>query len=582
MFLACGRAACARELGLLKRPGFKQCSPLFAETHHSVNFAAVPAPQLTVIGLDAATFDVLDPLIGAGELPNLARLLADGTGGVLRSATHPLTPHAWSTIVTGVNAGRHGIWDFTERDESGYNLRLVNGSYRRAPALWDRLSAAGRRVGLVNVPFSWPAPEVNGFAIAGMDASFREQGMTAPAELLAELKGRFGALELDHSYPIGADGRIDLDFVRRAVEQKVAATLWLAERFEPELLFVVFMAADHVQHLGWTEWAQRGAESAVAGTYRILDEAVGALVDAAAGGDVLVLSDHGAGELRGVVNLNAWLASEGYLEYTSRGARLDRRLFDAAFELRRRIPKRFRYAVKQRASGLRERIYEREEYSVIDWPRTRAFAYGTFGNLVINVRGRERDGIVEPGDEYERLRDEVAAKALDLRSPSGEPIVAAVHRREDLFHGPYLGVVPDLLVEFAEYAWLGKGNLKRRGDTLWDRIEVEPGSEHTYVGSHRHEGIFALAGPSATAGERGFAGIADIAPTILYLLGMPIPGDLEGRIIAEAIDPSLLDGKPPEYVESGKLDLARTERSTYSESEAEEVEARLRGLGYLE
>lgn len=541
----------------------------------------MPAPQLTVIGLDAATFDVVDPLIEKGDLPNLARLLAGGTGGVLRSATHPLTPHAWSTIVTGVNAGRHGIWDFTERDESGYNLRLVNGSYRRAPALWDRLSATGRRVGIVNVPFSWPAPNVNGFAIAGMDASFREQGMTAPAELLEELKQRFGALELDHSYPV-ADGRIDLDAVRRAVEQKVAATLWLAERFDPELLFVVFMAADHVQHLGWTEWAQRGAESAVAGTYRILDEAVGALVEAASGGDVLVLSDHGAGELRGVVNLNAWLASEGYLAYTSRGARLDRRLFDAAFELRRRIPKRFRYAVKQRATGLRERLYEREEYSAIDWPRTRAFAYGTFGNIVINVRGRERDGIVEPGDEYERLRNEIASRVLDLRSPSGERIVAAAHRREDLFHGPYLGVIPDVLVEFDHYAWLGKGNLKSRGETLWDKIEVEPGGEHTYVGSHRHEGVFALTGPSALPGERGFAGIEDIAPTILYLLGEPIPSDFEGRIIAEAIDPSLLDSRPPEYVEPGELELARAETSTYSESEAEEVEARLRGLGYLE
>ena len=141
-------------------------------------------PALTVIGLDSATFDVVDPLVEGGDLPHLARLLERGASGVLRSTTHPLTPHAWSTMVTGVNAGRHGIWDFTERDATGYGLRLINGSYRRAPALWDRLAAAGRRAGVVNVPFSWPAPELDGgFAIAGMDASFREQGMTAPASL---------------------------------------------------------------------------------------------------------------------------------------------------------------------------------------------------------------------------------------------------------------------------------------------------------------------------------------------------------------------------------------------------------------
>jgi predicted AlkP superfamily phosphohydrolase/phosphomutase len=539
------------------------------------------APALTVIGLDSATLDVVDPLREAGQLPNLAALLDRGTDGVLRSTTHPLTPHAWSTMVTGVNAGRHGIWDFTERDDSGYGLRLINGSYRRAPALWDRLAAAGRRSGVVNVPFTWPAPELrDGFAIAGMDASFREQGMTAPASLFAELRGRFGALELDHSYPL-RDGRIDLDTVRRAAEQKVQATLWLAERFSPELLFVVFMAADHVQHLGWSEWEERGVESAVAGTYRILDEALGALVEHAAGGDVLVVSDHGAGPLNGVVNLNAWLASEGYLAYTRPGTHLGRQLFDRAFDLRRRIPQRWRYAVKQRATGLRERVYERRTYSAIDWAQTRAFAYGTFGNVVVNVRGRESEGLVEPGAEYDRVREEIAAKAMELRGPDGQPIVAAVHRREDLFEGPHLDKVPDLLIEFAEYAWLGKGNLRTRGETIWDRIEIEPGSEHVYVGSHRHEGLFALAGPSAVNGERGFASIEDVAPTVLYLLGEPVPSELEGRILAEAIDPALLDGRPPEYDDSRGLELARTEAS-YSEGEADEVEARLRGLGYLE
>jgi predicted AlkP superfamily phosphohydrolase/phosphomutase len=541
------------------------------------------APALTVIGLDSATFEVVDPLVAEGALPNLGALLERGASGVLRSTTHPLTPHAWSTMVTGVNAGRHGIWDFTERDATGYGLRLINGSYRRAPAIWDRLAAAGRRSGVVNVPFTWPAPELDGgFAIAGMDASFREQGMTAPSSLFAELRERFGPLQLDHSYPL-KNGRIDLDTVRRAAEQKVQATLWLAERFSPELLWIVFMAADHVQHLGWEEWEERGPESSVAATYRILDEAVGALVEHAAGGDVLVVSDHGAGALAGVVNLNAWLADQGFLTYTRPGERLGGQLFEKAFQLRRKLPKRLRYAVKQRATGLRERVYEqRGSYSAIDWPQTRAFAYGTFGNVVVNVRGRESEGTVEPGEEYERVRSEIAARAMELRDPDGEPIVAAVHRREDLFEGPHIDKVPDLLIEFAEYAWLGKGNVKKRADTIWDRIEIEPGSEHVYVGSHRHEGLFVLAGPSAGQAPRTLAEIHDVAPTVLYLLGEPLPSALEGRILAEALEPTLLDSRPPEYAE-GELELAgAAPESSYSEGEADEIEARLRGLGYLE
>lgn len=538
-------------------------------------------PKLTVIGLDAATFDVIDPLVEVGDLPNIARILEAGTGAVLRSTTHPLTPHAWATMVTGVNAGRHGIWDFIERDDSGYDLRVINGSYRRAPALWDRLGRVGRRVGLVNIPFTFPAPQVEGFAIAGMDAAAREQGMTHPSGLFEELRNRFGALELDHRFPVTKDGDPDTDFVRRAAEQKVEATLWLADRFEPDLLWVVFMAADHIHHVAWPDWERRGRESAVAETYRILDEAVGRLVEAAGGNDVVLVSDHGGGSLKGVLNLNAWLAQEGYLAYAGRSEKLGRRVGDKLFELRRHLPKQLRYRVKQRARGLREKMYERPQYSVVDWPQTRAFSYGTFGNIVLNVRGREAEGIVEPGDEYERVRDELAERALEIRDPDGQPIVAAVHRREDLFDGPELEKIPDLLVEFRDYEWLGKGNLKSRSTSLWDTIELEPGSRHEYVGSHRHEGIFALSGPSATNAARSEIGIADVAPTVLYLLGEPLPADLEGRLVAEAIDPALLDRRPPEYDDSGPFELESASEGYQAEEEAEVAE-RLRGLGYIE
>jgi predicted AlkP superfamily phosphohydrolase/phosphomutase len=542
------------------------------------------APTLTVIGLDAATFDVIDPLLAEGQLPAIAALLERGSRGVLRSTTHPLTPTAWSTMVTGVGAGRHGMWDFSARDESGYRLYPVNGSYRRAPAVWDLLTQAGRRTGVVNVPFTWPAPSVDGFSLAGLDASARDDGMAFPDGLLAELRSRFGQLELDHRFPLGDDGVVDLDQVRRAAEQKVALTLWLAERFEPELLWVVFMAADHIHHLCWPEWELEGSASRVAEVYRILDEAVGALVEHAAGHDVMLVSDHGGGALDGVVNLNAWLAREGFLEYVgAQGgiarADLGRRAFAQAFALRRRLPKGLRRAVKQRVPGLRERAYELRSYSAIDWSRTRAFAYGTFGNIVLNVRGREAQGIVEPGAEYERVCDEITDQALDLRGHDGERIVAAVHRREQLFAGPYLDRVPDLVVEFAEYRYLGKGNMAERSDSIWDRIAITPGSKEDYVGSHRHEGIVALAGPSAVQGGELFASIEDVAPTVLYLLDEPIPSDLEGRVLAEAIEPALLDQREPAYTGASQLEVAPA--TSYGE-EGDEVSERLRGLGYLE
>jgi predicted AlkP superfamily phosphohydrolase/phosphomutase len=540
----------------------------------------VSTPKLTVVGLDAATFDVIDPLVEAGELPNLARLFEAGSRGILRSVTHPLTPHAWATMTTGVNAGRHGIWDFSERVGGGYELKLINGSYRRAPAVWDRLAAAGVGAGIMNVPFTWPAPEVTGFAISGFDAAAREEGLTFPRDLVGEIHEKFGPLVLDHRFPIGKDGGIDLELVRAAAEQKVEVALWLAERFQPQLLFVVFMAADHVHHICWDDWEQRGAESAVAEVYRILDRATGALADAAGPhGDVLVVSDHGGGRLDGVVNLNAYLASRGLLTYRGADAAVGRRLARRLFELRRRLPQGIRTSVKRRLPRVRERAYEATTYTVIDWAHTKAFAYGTFGNVIVNLEGRERDGTVAPAD-YERVCGEVADALLALRGPDGEQIVAAVHRREDLFHGPELEKVPDLIVEFDRYTWLGKGNLRSRGASLWDRIELEPGSRHSYVGSHRHEGVMALAGPSARKGGKIAADIADVAPTILYLLSQPLATDFDGRLVTEGIDSGVLEQRPPEYADLEGVSVGVVE--SYDADDEESVEERLRSLGYLE
>jgi predicted AlkP superfamily phosphohydrolase/phosphomutase len=543
----------------------------------------VASPTLTVIGLDAMTPLVLEPLRAAGAIPHLDRLLGQGASGVLRSTTHPLTPQAWTTMFTGVGAGRHGIWDFHERDESGYGLRPVNGSYRREPAVWQRLSAAGRRVGVINVPFTWPVDDVNGFALAGFDAYGRRDGFATPGGLLEELEKRFGPLLQDHAFPVTPDGRIDLEQVRRVAEQRVELTLWLAERFDPELLVVVFMAADHAHHLGWDEWERSGAASPLAKVYGILDEAVGALAGTL-GGDIMLVSDHGAGPLNGVVNLNGWLAERGLLQYAGatelmRGGQLQRMAAARALAVWRRLPLDLRTRVKQRLAGLRERSYELQNFSVVDFERTQAFAYGTFGNIVINVVGRERTGTVAPGAEYEAVRDAIASGLRELRDPaSGRPIVAAVHRREELFSGPQLERVPDLVVEFVDYEWLGKGNLKSRTETIWDRVEIA-GTNAAYVGSHRHEGIVALSGPSAEPGGL-FASIEDIAPTIQYLLGEPIPETMEGRLIDAAIHPALLESRPPAYV-AADVELSSGVRA-FADDEAGEVQDRLRGLGYIE
>jgi predicted AlkP superfamily phosphohydrolase/phosphomutase len=203
------------------------------------------------------------------------------------------------------------------------------------------------------------------------------------------------------------------------------------------------------------------------------------------------------------------------------------------------------------------------------------------GNVVINVRGREKDGTVDPGTEYEELRTAIAQAALELTDPAtGARLITAVHRREDLFEGPQITKLPDLIFEFDQYAWAGKGNLMKRTPTIWDEIKMPDSGKDEYIGTHRHEGVVAFMGPSAANGEIVGANIEDVAPTAMYLLGEPIPVDFEGRLLEEAIDPARLDRQPPEYAERAEVELQAEQG--YRADDLGEVEGRLRDLGYLE
>jgi len=545
-----------------------------------------------VLGLDGATLDLVAPGVAAGELPALGRLMSGGAWGPLRSTLPPATFPAWTSLVTGVNPGRHGVLDFVERVPGTFRVRFVNGSQRRTPALWTRMSAAGGRVAVLTVPATYPPEAVNGIMVSGFDspvATGVDGSFVFPPGFHAELRRAVGRLPFADFQEVRTGPRwhdralaLLLDGVRRR-----AALAEMLLRREPwDALMVVFGESDTVAHHFWRfhdrgspRWEPSRHADAVRRVYRALDDAVARLVSAAGDPAVAVVSDHGSGGAGDrVAHINRYLAEHGLLRFRAGGGGASRALRALAL---RAVPHRMQGAVLRWVPEAAGRLEGGARFGAVDWSGTRAFSdeLDYHPAVWINAAGREPEGTVAPGD-YERTRDEVIRILEGWRDEDGRPVVARAWRRETVYRGPAAERAPDLLLELAlhdgySYSCLrsvGSGPSTRR---LAPR-EYGAGKGAGLNGSHRRDGLFILAGPGVPpAGRLPRADIVDVLPTLLALVGMSIPLGLDGGPIRGALEQEprwTLDPLP-------ESDVPPT---PYGEAESREIAARLASLGYLE
>lgn len=551
--------------------------------------------KVFTIGLDSATFDVMGPLIKAGRLPNFARLIREGVSAELESVSPPVTPPAWVSFMTGKNPGKHGVFDFYGPPSLGYERPVLNARFIKARTLWSLVSDRGLRVGAVNVPLTHPPEKVNGFIVPGMQYSFDSaDGFTYPPALLEELKARLGGYEvawgnLESLYTDELDEF--LERWRAITELREKATLYLMETKPWDLFAVVFFSIDAIQHHFWRFFDQahplhdpqlaKKYGDVIPAFYQMIDGAVGNILRRLDDHvTVVVVSDHGAGPEHTAFYLNRWLMDEGLLV-------LKRHLSPL---VRWRLPHFFYQALRRmkypgiswtipldRYWLLKDRVDPREGLRIshfIDWTQTRAFAANhTEQGLYINLKGREPGGIVEPGAEYERLRDHLVEELNQLVDPStGNSLIERVYRREDLYRGPYVGQAPDLFLAIDGGRCLVQKDLHPR------RLI---GIANKTSGTHRMNGVFIMKGAGVRR-DRTLQGtrLIDLAPTILYSLGLPVPDDMDGKVLVDAFTEEFLRGHPVERtaaVPSG----ARVGPGTYAEGEGDEIREALRGLGYF-
>ncbi len=532
--------------------------------------------MLLIIGLDGADWRILDPWLQAGALPTLAALKARGRWGGLASTMRPESSIAWTTFATGVNAGRHGVFGFVAQRPDSYQLSINTAASIRTPSFWQLAARAGKRIALLNVPMTYPPRAfANGAVVAGMLTPDVRNAFTQPPEL----RERLLAAVPDYVINVERGGGSLQDFIRattRAIRARGRAALWLMQQDAWDAFVAVFTATDRLQHytlhlLRPDHPRHHPAEARrllpdLLAAYQAIDEAIARLLDAA-GEDAttVILSDHGFSPVARAFYPNVWLQQQGLLTMRAAGAArpsLWRRLRRHA-GLRR---------LKQRLPLLRD-VRRRPPPAAwmqhIDWARTRA-VYSPASGIRLNIRGREPQGVLPPNDA-DALADEIADSLLAVTDPvTGAHPIAAVFRREALYSGPWLEIAPDLIIDPQRSSPdPGHNNIIPR--VLAPAAFADSGDKS---GNHAHTGILLAAGPGIPAGTIADAHLMDMAPTIMHLLDLPVPAQMEGRVLP-------LAGASRPRISGDGWSAPEDMGQDFAEEDRRIIEERLRSLGYL-
>jgi len=551
--------------------------------------------KVIVIGLDGATFDVILPWIEENKLPALASVYRNGARSRFCSTPNIHSASGWTSIITGRNPGKHGIYYFFERDFATGRMRYFIGADRKGKAIWHYLNEAGKSVGLINVPMTYPAEPVNGFIIAGCDApSINSGGFAYPPSLAKEI------LSISKNYTIAPDtaqllrGENKLLAVEKwieAIEARVTVAERLYRKNPVDFFMVVFTASDWVQHKFWKyfdpahpDYTEEGARRygiAIQRIFEKLDEAVGRLLALAdTETNIFIVSDHGFGLRHAAKHfLPGWLVQQGLMnyKYDITAGHLPRSRSSKALQtVAGRMQQLSRGALKKIAPSLfaETSANSRKEalFSAIDWSRTKAYVeFDNLHSIWINLKGRNPHGIVSPGQEYEQLRQHIIALLYQWTDASGNRVVERAFKREEIYNGPYTDRAPDIQIWWSDGAMAGVAVNSETAPTLV--------KEEAWSGNHRLEGILMMQGPQLGRSRWiSRSSVTDVVPTVLHLFGLPVAEDIDGKILFEALEQvSITETAPATTV----ADSISDQQVILTKSDEELIRERLESLGYL-
>ena len=437
--------------------------------------------RVLVVGLDGVPFSLLKALSDEGKLPNWAKLLELGSFKRMNSVHPCVSSVAWATYMTGKNPGKHNIYGFVDRFPASMDVFIPTSRDMTGETLWEILSQAGKKVVVINVPVTFPPREVNGILISGFLCPNIDK-IAYPKEQASVLKEMGYRIDVDAWQARESLDRF-LEDLHLTLDKRIEAMFYFLEREEWDFFQIHIMETDRINHFLWGLWEegdpQYGPEFIK--YYQKIDAILGRInAGLEEGTRLIVLSDHGFCGMKKEVFLNHWLQREGWLKF------------------REKAPK-----------SVKDIHQESKAYSLIP------------GRIYVNLAGRESSGSVRFPDEYERIRGEVKEALLGMRDPdSGERIIEKVLKREELYHGPHFNEGPDLVaIPYNGYDL--KGNLDKKELTYKGPL----------VGMHTYDdAFFYIRDVEINRGNNQF-GVMDVMPTILKLIGVNPPEDLDGQAL---------------------------------------------------
>ncbi len=444
---------------------------------------------------------------------------------------------------------------------------------------------------------TFPPTPVNGVLVSGLPAPSLDAGVTYPTGLLQEIKSAVGDYIL---YPdpgqAYSDAGVDAFLARlyRTTDVRVQTLDYLRGREDWDFAMVVFNGTDTISHAMWKYMderhplydASKAAKygNAIRDYYAYLDGKLAHYVDELPDDTTLVvMSDHGFGPFHKFIHVNNWLLQQGYMAvHPGPRAGLKHTLFRAGFSpmnvydtlMRMGLGSLKREVVRGQGQGLLKTLFL--SFDDIDWSRTQAYSLGNVGQIYLNVKGREPQGCVEPGEEYELLREAIIARLRTLTDPvTGEAVVETIYRREELYSGDYLEKAPDIVFLPTRLEYFGFGEYEFGSHKI-----IEP-MRRGISGTHRMNGIFMAYGAAVRPGAvvEG-ASLYDLAPTILHLMGEPVPQHMDGRVLTETLvdDATAVQRRTATRRDGGD---GGTQGATLSAKDRKVLADRLRSLGYV-